>query len=121
MLYEPPKTKRYIAIGAAALVVLALVFWGAQKMKLKPVETTPASVQKADAEKQQDIIKALNEANPPTQNDSNAQQEKIQIKEEILNAVEKSNPSAESIPQEVRDQKSQEIMNAMGAANPSKK
>jgi hypothetical protein len=124
MLYEPPKTKKYIAIGAAALFALALVFLGVQKMNPKQTgETSPtANEQKTSEQQKEEIIKSLNGKNVPTQNNSAAQQEIIQKNnEETLNAVEKSNPITDSIPKEVLDQKSQEILNAMGAANPSKK
>lgn len=59
MLYEPSQTKKYILIGAAALVVLALVFWGAQKMKPKPADAPPIGIQKTNEEIQKKGLESL--------------------------------------------------------------
>ena len=97
MLYKPPKTKRYIAIGAAALVILALVFWGVQKMKPKPMETSPAlqgSAQnplspEAQAQKQQDMTDTINKAN--TEAPKIDENEAAKRQQDMLNAINAAN------------------------------
>ena len=97
MLYEPTQTKKYIAIGAAALAILALVFWGVQKMKPKPMETPPAlqgSAQtplspEVQAQKQQDMQDAINKANTEApQIDEN---EAAKRQQDMLNALNAAN------------------------------
>lgn len=65
MLYEPPKTKHYIIIGAAAIILVVLLFaifsiFHKNKKSQIPVDSTTAQ-EKAKQEKIQAELKKLDE------------------------------------------------------------
>jgi len=125
MLYKPPKTKRYIAIGAAALVILALVFWGVQKMKPKPMETSPAlqgSAQnplspEAQAQKQKDMQDAINKANEPSAQNPLPPEAQAQKQQDMTDTINKANTEAPKIDENEAAKRQQDMKNAINAAN----
>jgi predicted negative regulator of RcsB-dependent stress response len=76
MLYEPPKTKRYIFIGAGVVVLavlLVVVFSVVNKNKTTQIPTESTAVQeKVKQEKVHEEFKKLNEMNKSEKNNAPA-------------------------------------------------
>jgi hypothetical protein len=120
------KAAKFIGIFVAIALVLALAFWGFQKMKPVEKPLPAAKEQKTQEEKKQDIKRAVEEArgeNQPasvgasSQSPVAAEQEKKQ--QDIQSAVDKTIPTQTPIVSpEKQSQKAQDIQRAINLANP---
>jgi len=101
MLYEPSKTKKYILIGAAAiaLIVLALVFWGAWKMKPKPV-AVPTNLQKTNEDVPERVIENLStlQEQPESQSEQKVPETPP---EEVMKNINTSDAAGGAVPKDV--------------------
>jgi hypothetical protein len=117
MLYEPPKTKKYILIGAAAIVLVVLAVFIFQKTRQKIAKPLPVDIQKANEEKQKEIMGAINKANESVGQNQLPQEEENKKKQEMTDVINKANTEAPNKSEEEARKRQQDMLNAINEVN----
>jgi len=99
MLYEPPKTKRYILIGAAAIVLAVLIVVAAPLLfKYKTLQTTPvANLSPKEKLQQEQIQKEFDKLEAMRKNTDVKQSSQEDIQKEF-DALEKQRAQSNATP-----------------------
>ena len=113
------KAAKFAGIFAGIALVLGLAFWGFQKMKPKPAETlsAPAGEQKSNAEKQKEMIDAINKANETAEQEPLPSDEQVKRQQEMTSVVNEANKNAQQISDEEKSKRQQDMLDAINAAN----
>lgn len=107
---------KFVGIFAGVALVLVLIIIIYQKMRPKPIETPPVSVQKSSAEKQEEMLEAINRANESGRENPLPQDEQAKKQQEMTDAINKGNSGSPAIPAEEANKKTQDMLKAINEA-----